>query len=137
MKKIICLIFILFLLLPALVFSSSYSFKKFTVTKCTFIMSGTMSLISLFSGLHYQSLSDDAYENYENATDSGYASAYRINSEGYNSSAAFWKNVALYSGITAVVSFGLDYFIFGREKETHISFSIENDKPAVNVSMKF
>ncbi len=134
MKKLIFLI--LFLIIPSMVLGGNYSFSKFTWSKFTLISSGTVCITSLISGFYYEKLSDDAYANYQNAENEVSAVSYRITSEDHNTSSAFWKNAAIYSGAAAVVSFGLDYFIFGRE-ETKISFLIEPVEPTIKVSMKF
>ncbi|MHA1251797.1 MAG: hypothetical protein ACTSRP_17535 [Candidatus Helarchaeota archaeon] len=135
MKKIIIFISFILLIVPSLI-SAKYSFSKLTWSKCTFLVSGTISLTAFINGVYYQKLSDDAYKNYKKSNNEATAISYRIVSENYNSLSAFWKNVSLISGIVALTSAGLDYFIFGKvEKSLKISFSLE--KKAINLSMKF
>ena len=130
------LVLILFILMSSLVFADHYSFSKITWSKCAFLISGTVSLTTLISGLYYQKLSDDAYENYKNAQSKSYATSYRIVSDNYNSTASFYKTFSLVSGIIALTSAGLDYFIFGRVDDT-ISLHFKTDKPSISISKKF
>ena len=132
----IIIFLILFLVTPSMITAGHYSFSKFTWSKATFIASGTVCISSLISGLYYQKLSDDAYENYKSADHEASVVSYRVTSKDYNSQSIFWKNVSIASGSIALISAGLDYFIFGQQEETHISFScIPN--PSLKVSMKF
>ncbi len=130
------ILFMLILLLPTLLFADKYSFTKFTWCKGIYFSSAAISITSLIAGLHYQKLSDDAFNNYENATDGEYATSYRVTSDSHNSSAAFWKNTSIYSGITALTFAGLDYFIFGRVND-NINVSLESTKPGIKLNIKF
>ena len=135
-KKITFLV-LLFCAFPALISASQYSFTKFTWSKATFLASGTMCISSLINGLYYQKLSDDAYSDYQNADQESYASSYRVISDNYNRQAAFWKNMSIYSGSFALISAGLDYFIFGQQEKIKMGISYNNDKSSINISMKY
>jgi|GEM_PF-4223903 len=134
MRRLILLLLIV--LLPTLVIADHYSFSKITWCKYSFLISGTVSLTTLISGLYYQKLSDDAYENYKNAQSESYTTSYRIVSDNYNSTASFYKTFSLISGIVALTSAGLDYFIFGRVDDT-ISLNFQTDKSSISISKKF
>ncbi len=124
----------LMLLLPALVCADKYSFTKFTWSKGLFLSSGTVCILSLVNGFYYEGLSDDYYKDYQNAKSEGYASSYKALSENYNTQSAFCKNMAIVTGSVALISAGLDYFIFGRVKvQASLKYESENTKLDVNV----